>query len=160
MAQAAHVFPNFTQQALTASGPVNLSTDTLKVGLVNSTSTFNWVAATEAYTTVSQFLTNAGAGGGGALTEVSGGSYTRLSLSSVTITESGLVSTLTCANPTWSNVTFSTNYAFFYDFTAGGSSDINGVMICYWDFGGTQTVTSSSFVLTINASGLVTWTSS
>ncbi len=159
MAQAAHVFPNFTQQMGTNTGPINLTSDTLKVGLVAS-GTFNWVAATEAYTTVSQFLTNAGSGGGGSLTEVSGGGYARVSLSGVTYTESGLVSTLTCSNPTWTNVTFSSVYAFFYDYTAGGSSDTNGLLICYWDFGGTQTVAGASFTLTINASGLVTWTSS
>jgi hypothetical protein len=161
MAQAAHVFPNITQVMGINSGPVNFSTDTLKVGLVASSSpTFNWVASTQAYTTVSQFLTNAGAGGGGALTEVVGGGYARVSLTGVTYTETGLVSTLTCANPTWTNVTFSSTYAFFYDFTAGGSSDVNGLMIAYWDFGGTQTVAGASFSLTINASGLVTWTSS
>lgn len=160
MAQAAHVFPNITQQMGANTGTqINLATDTLKVGLV-ATGTFNWVAATEAYTTVSQFLTNAGAGGGGALTEVSGGGYARLALSGVTYTETGLVSTLTCSNPTWTSVTFSSLYAFFYDFTAGGSSDTNGLMLCYWDFGGTQTVAGASFTLTINASGLITWTSS
>jgi len=160
MAQAAHVFPNITQQMGANTGTqVNLATDTLKVGLVAS-GTFNWVAATEAYTTVSQFLTNAGSGGGGALTEVVGGGYARVSLSGVTYTETGLVSTLTCSNPTWTNVTFNSLYAFFYDFTAGGSSDVNGLMIAYWDFGGTQSVAGASFSLTINASGLVTWTSS
>lgn len=162
MAQAAHVFPNITQQMGANTGTqINLSSDTLKVGLVAS-GTFNWVAATEAYTTVSQFLTNSGSGGGGALTEVStsGTGYTRQALSSVTYTESGLVSTLTCANPSWASASFSAVYAFFYDYTAGGSSDSNGLILCYWDFGGTQTVTSATFTLTISGSGLVTWTSS
>jgi hypothetical protein len=164
MAQAAHIFPNFTQQmglGSSSSTPINLSTDTLKVGLVAS-GTFNWVASTQAYTTVAQFLTNAGSGGGGALTEVStsGTGYTRQALTSVTYTETGLVSTLTCANPSWTNATFSSVYAFFYDYTAGGSSDTNGIVLCYWDFGGTQTVTSATFTLTISGSGLATWTSS
>jgi hypothetical protein len=160
MAQAAHVFPVVTQQMGANTGTqINLSTDTLKVLLVAS-GTFNWVSATEAYTTVSAFLTNAGSGGGGALTEVSGGGYSRQTLTSVTYTESGLVSTLTCANPSWSSASFTAVYAMFYDYTAGGNSDTNGIPLCYWDFGGSQTVTSATFTLTISGSGLITWTSS
>jgi hypothetical protein len=159
MAQAAHVFPILTQNMGTSTGPINLGSDTLKVLLVAS-GTFNWVAATEAYATVSAFLTNSGSGGGGALTEVSGGGYSRQTLTTVTYSESGLVSTLTCANPSWSTVTFSAVYAMFYDYTAGGNSDTAGIPLCYWDFGGTQTVTSATFTLTISGSGLITWTSS
>jgi hypothetical protein len=123
--------------------------------------TFNWVAATEAYVTVSDFLTNAGASGGGALTEVStsGTGYTRQSLTSVTATNSGLVTTLTCANPSWAAATFSANYAFFYD-AVTDTNDTTRLLICYWDLGGTDTVSSGTFTLNINASGLVTWTSS
>lgn len=159
MAATAHIFPAFTQAMGTHS--VNLSSDTLKVGLASGT--FNWVTATEAYSTVSQFLTNAGSGGGGALTEVSYSGATpssRISLASVTYSQSGLVSTLTCANPAWTTATWTANYAFFYDYTAGGNSDTAGLLICYWDFGGAQTITGQTFTLTINGSGLATWTSS
>jgi hypothetical protein len=31
-------------------------------------------------------------------------------------------------------------------------------LIAIWDFGGTQSVTSTNFTLLVNASGLVTWT--
>lgn len=169
MAQAAHVFPNFTQQMglgdhNSNSSAINLSStsqDTLKVGLASGT--FNWVSATQAYTTVSQFLTNSGSGGGGSLTEVSYTGATpasRVTLSGVTYSESGLVSTLTCTSPAWTNASWTADYAFFYDYTAGGNSDSSGMLICYWDFGGNQTVTTASFTLTINAAGLVTWTSS
>lgn len=159
MAAAAHIFPSFTQSMGTHS--VNLSSDTLKVGLASGT--FNWVSATEAYSTVSQFLANAGSGGGGALTEVvyTGASpASRFTLTSVTYTESGLVSTLTCAAPSWTTATWTADYAFFYDYTAGGSSDTAGLLICYWDFGGNQTIAGQTFTLTVNASGLATWTSS
>lgn len=159
MATTSHVFPSFTQAAGTHL--VNLSSDVLKVGLASGT--FNWVAATEAYSTVTQFLNNSGSGGGGALTEVSYSGATpasRVTLASVTFTENGLVSTLTCANPGWTGATWTANYAFFYDFTAGGGSDTNGLLIAYWDFGGAQQITGQSFTLNINASGLATWTSS
>lgn len=159
MAVAAHIFPSFTQAMGTHS--VNLSSDTLKVGLASGT--FNWVAATEAYSTVSQFLTNSGSGGGGALTEVT---YTgaspasRISLASVAFTETGLVSTLTATSPQWLTGTWTANYAFWYDYTAGGNSDTAGLLICYWDLGGPQQITSQNFTLTISGSGIATWTSS
>jgi hypothetical protein len=159
MAVAAHIFPNFTQAMGTHS--INLSSDTLKVGLASGT--FNWVTATEAYTTVSQFLANAGSGGGGALTEVTYTGATpasRITLSSVTYTNTGLVSTLTAGNPSWTTATWTADYAFFYDYTAGGNSDTAGLLICYWDFGGAQTIAGQTFTLTVNASGLATWTSS
>jgi hypothetical protein len=159
MTAAAHVFPAFTQAMGTHS--INLSSDTLKVGLASGT--FNWVTATEAYSTVAQFLANSGSGGGGALTEVSYSGATpasRISLSSVTYTQSGLVSTLTSANPSWTNATWTANYAFFYDYTAGGSSDTAGLLIAYWDFGGSQIIAGQTFSLNINASGITTWTSS
>ena len=175
MTAAAHIFPNFTQQMgeLKAGGATSQITltnansgtvDTLKVGLAGTgAQLFNWVAATEAYTTAANFLANAGTGGGGALTEVSGGGYSRQSLSGVTYTTSGLVNTLNCTSPiTWSaTANWSAQYAFFYDYTAGGNSDSTGLLICYWDFGGSVSVVNGgTFTLTINGSGLATWTSS
>lgn len=165
MAVTAHVFPNFTQLMSEgdATNNINLTSgvgtvDTCKVRLY--TGTFNWVAATEAYTTISQFSTNAGSGGGGALTEVSGTGYSIQTLTSVNTSTSGLVTTLTCANPAWTSSTFTAAYAAFYDYTAGASSDTNGILMCYWDFGGSQSVSGATFTLTISGSGLVTWTSS
>jgi hypothetical protein len=169
MAVTAHVFPNFTQQMgeknaggstsqITLTNANSGTVDTLKVALF--TGTFNWVSATQAYTTIGQFLSNSGSGGGGALTEVTGTGYSRQALTTVTYTTSGLVNTLTCANPSWSASTFTANYAAFYDYTTAASSDTNGLLICYWDLGGAQSVSGSTFTLTISGSGLVTWTSS
>lgn len=160
MSVTSHSFPAFTQ-SMGTSKSINMSTDTIKVGL--ATGTFNWVAATQAYSTVSQFLTNAGSGGGGALTEVSYSGATpasRISLSSVTFTLTGLVSTLTAASPSWATATWTASYAFFYDYTAAGSSDTAGLLIGYWDLGGAQTVAGQTFGLTIAGGGIDTWTSS
>jgi len=156
MAVTAHVFPGFTQGMGTKTFSLN-NVDTLKVGL--ATGTFNWVAATEAYTTVSQFLANSGSGGGGALTEEAGAGYSRQTLTSVSFSQSGLVNTLTCANPSWTSSTFSDKYAFFYD-AAVDTNDTTRLLMCYWDFGGTQATTAATFTLTISGSGLITWTSS
>ena len=156
MAVTAHAFPSMTQNMGTKAFNLNNS-DTLKVGL--ATGTFNWVTATQAYTSVSDFLGNAGSGGGGALTEEAGSGYSRQTLTSVTFTQSGLVNTLTCANPSWSSATFSDKYAFFYDAVVD-TNDTTRKLLCYWDFGGTQSTTAATFTLTISGSGLVTWTSS
>lgn len=167
MAGAAHVYPNFTQQmgAHLSGGTSQIdltggTVDTLKVGLVASSSpAYSWNGTSQAHTTVTNFLAGSGAG---ALTEVSGGGYARQTLGSVTYSESGLVSTLTCSTVSWTaSANYSATYAFFYDYTAGGNSDTAGLLITYWDFGGTVSVVSGgNFTLTINASGLVTWTSS
>src|ERR1700683_702320 len=118
MTAAAHVFPSYTTYMRNASTYVNPATDSINVALMAS-GTFNWVTATEAYTTYAQFKTNSGSGGGGALTEVANGNgYTTggVALTSVTYTDSGLVNTLTCANPSWSATgSWSAVYAVFYD---------------------------------------------
>lgn len=157
MAVTAHFFDKFQLNHL-KSGHANLASDTLKVGLV--TGTFNWVTATETYEFVSDFLTNSGAGGGGALTEVVGTGYSRQSLTSVAYTQTANVVTLTCANPSWSSSTFTAAYAFFWDDTDSSATDATRPLICYWDFGGSQSVSGATFTLSINASGLVTWTAS
>jgi hypothetical protein len=154
MAATQHYFPEFEGQLATKA--INLTSDTLTMGLIAS-GTFTWGATPEGYTYVSSFL--AGDGTHGALTEVSGGSYARLNLSSVTYTTSGETNTLTATNPAWSTVTFSAVYAFLYDASVG-SGDSSHPVIAYWDFGGTQTVTSATFTLQLGANGLVQWTSS
>ena len=151
MTATQHFFPEFQLQT-----SANLSSDTLMVGLIAS-GTFTWGATPEGYTYVSQFL--AGDGTHGALTEVTGGSYSRQALTGVTFTASGEVVTLTAANPSWTTVTFTTVYGFLYDSTVG-AGDSSHPIICYWDFGGSQSVSGTNFTLTVNASGLVTWTAS
>jgi hypothetical protein len=155
MAVTAHYFPEFEIQM--GSKDINLGSDTLTVGLIAS-GTFTWGSTPEGYTYVSQFL--AGDGTHGALTEVTGTGYSRQALVSPTFSASGEVVTLTCStNPSWSSATFSTVYGFLYDSTVG-SGDSSHPIICYWDFGGSQSVSSATFTLTINGSGLVTWTAS
>lgn len=163
MAAAAHVFPNYTQDMATkAAGFSSLSGSTkLAVALIHSTSpAITWNATSEAWTTMANFLANAGS----ALTEETGTGYSRQTLTGVTCATSGLVTTLDCNDPSWASSTISATYAVFFDFTTGGTSaaanDATSQVLAYWDFGGTFTDTAGLFTLTINASGLVTWTSS
>lgn len=141
-----------------ANKSVNLVTptiDTLKVGLIAS-GTLAARGTSEGYEFVSDLLAN----NGSALTEVStsGTGYTRQNLASVTYTVSGLVVTLSAANPSWPAATFSTVYGFCWDETASSATDATRPLICIWDFGGTQPVTAGTFTLTIAGTGIVTWT--
>jgi hypothetical protein len=156
MALVAHYFPVF--ETLMGTKAVNLTSDTINAGLIASSSpAFTWGATPEGYEYVSQFL--AGDGTHGALTEVSGGGYTRISVTGLSLTSSGEVVTFTCSNPSWSSVTFVTTYGFLYDASVG-SGDSSHPIICYWDFNGAQTVSSSTFTLNVPATGLVQWTAS
>ena len=154
MSVTAYFQPKFEQNHL-GKKLVNLSSDTLNVGLIAS-GTIAARGTSEGYEFVSDLLAN----GGSALTEVStsGTGYTRQSLTSVSYTVSALVVTLTAANPSWSAATFSTVYGWIHDETASSATDATRPLIALWDFGGTQSVSGATFTLTVNASGLVTWT--
>jgi len=157
MAVTSHVFPSVDTALLGKLAKFTATSDTLQVLLVASTSpAYTWNGTSQGHATVTNFLAGSGAG---ALTEVSGGGYSRQTLTSVTATTTGLVTTLTCANPSWAASTISATYALFFDNTIGGTDSTNQI-ICYWDFGGTQATTSATFTLTISGSGLVTWTAS
>lgn len=141
-----------------ANKSVNLVTptiDTLKVGLIAS-GTLAARGTSEGYEFVSDLLAN----GGSALTEVStsGTNYTRQNLASVTYTVSGLVVTLSAANPSWASATFSTVYGWLHDETASSATDATRPLIAIWDFGGAQPVTASTFSLLIPGGGIATWT--
>jgi hypothetical protein len=99
----------------------------------------------------------------GVATEASGTGYSAggQALVSPTFTESGHVYTLTSAtNPSWSasGGTLTAAYALFFD-SSPGSSATNPVL-CYWDFGGSQTATNAAFTLQLSGSGLYTITGS
>ena len=89
---------------------------------------------------------------------MSGGGYSRKSLTSVSYTVSGLVVTLTAANPSWTSASWNTYYGWLHDETASSGTDATRPLICIWDFGGVQNVSGSTFTLAVNASGLGTWT--
>lgn len=154
MTVLAYFQPKFESNHLGAK-LANLDTDTLKVGLIAS-GALAARGTSEGYEFVSDLLAN----GGSALTEVntSGTGYSRQNLASVSYTESGLVVTLTAANPSWSAATFSTVYGWIHDETASSATDATRPLICIWDFGGAQSVSGAAFTLTVNGSGLVTWT--
>jgi hypothetical protein len=155
VATTSHVYPSLSLNGLKKT--LNASTDTLEVLLIAS-GTYTWNSTAQGHTHVSDFLAGSGSG---ALTEVStsGTGYTRQTLTSVTLTDSGLVTTLDCANPSWTSATFSAVYAAFFDNSVGGSDSTNQ-LLCYWDFGSAQSVTSTTFTITVNSGGVLAWTHS
>jgi hypothetical protein len=142
MAVTAHVYPKFQESAVKKG--VNLATDSLKVMLLS------------AYTFANSHATMADVKGSG--TEASGTGYTAggQALTSVTVSTSGTVTTFDCADPSWSASSIAAAFAVFYD--AQGGTDSTNIPIAYWDFGGTQTSSSGTFTLTVNASGVATLT--
>ena len=154
MALAAYYQPIFEQNHALKKG-INLATDTLVVGLIAS-GTLASRSVTQGYEFVSQLLAN----GGSALTEVStsGTGYTRQNLSSSSLTVSALVTTFTCANPSWTSATFTTVYAWIHDETASSATDATRPLLAIFDLGGAQIVSGSTFTLTVNASGIANWT--
>lgn len=153
MSVTAYFQPKFQFSHL-GKAVANLSTDTLTVGLIAS-GTLAARGTSEGYEFVSDLLAN----NGSALTEVSTGgtNYARQNLASVTYTESGLVATLSAANPSWNNATFTAVYGWLHDETNSSGTDATRPLICIWDFGGAQSVSGVPFTLTVSGSGLVTW---
>lgn len=152
MALTAYSQPKFLLNHM-GKGLVNMPTDTFKAGLIAS-GTLATRATAEGYEFVSDLLAN----GGSALTEVVGTGYSRQSLTSVGWTLSALVAEFTAANPAWTSSTFSTVYAWIHDETASSGTDATRPLVALFDLGGSQSVSSSTFTLTVNASGLVTFT--
>ena len=134
---------------------VNMSTDTFNVGLIAS-GTLAARATSEGYEFVSDLLAN----GGSALTEVStsGTNYTRQALTSPAWTLSGLTAEFTAANPSFPSATFTTLYAWIHDETASSGTDATRPLLALFDLGGPQSVSASTFTLTVNAAGLLTFT--
>lgn len=99
-----------------------------------------------------EFLADATA----SMAEETGTGYLRKQLTSVTYSTTGLISTLSCASPSWTSATWTdVRAAVFYDNT--GATDAAKPLIALWDLGGAQTVTAGTFTLTIAGTGLVTW---
>lgn len=132
---------------------VNLSTDTLTVGLI-ATSGLAARSVSQGYEFVSDLLAN----NGSALTEVStsGTGYARTNLTSVTYTRSGLLVTLTAASPSFAGAAFTAYYGWLHDETASSATDATRPLICIWDFQGAQNA-SGTWKLAVSASGLVQW---
>jgi hypothetical protein len=153
MAVTAHVFPQWAIG--NGIGDIAMTGGTYKVALSN---TAGPVALSTSGVSTAKLFTDWTSN---VATEITGTGYTAggATVSSPTYTAGGTnnsVATWTSAsNPSWTGASFTANQAIWYE-----SSASTYQLICFWDFGGAVTVTSSTFTLTISGSGLLTVTAS
>lgn len=151
MAVTGHVFPQFALGL--AASDITLPGGTWKIALSDAAGPIglstSGVSTAKLWT---DWTTNVAA-------EITGTGYTAggVTVSSPTFTAGGAnnsVATFTSStNPSWTSATFTANQAILYQ-----SSASTYQLAAFWDFGGAVPVTSSTFTLTINASGLLTAT--
>ncbi len=153
MALTAHVFPQFIIGM--NAGNIVMTGGTYKVALSNAAGPIGLGSSGVSTATLfTDWTSNVAA-------EITGPGYTAggATVSSPTFAAGGSnnsVATWTSAsNPNWTSASFTANQAIFYE-----SSASTHQLICFWDFGGAVTVTSSTFTLTISGSGLLTATAS
>lgn len=128
---------------------VDMSSDTFQIGLIGS-GTLAARSVTQGYEYVSDLLAN----NGSALTEAAGTGYSRLSLTSVTWTLSGLTVRLAAANPSYSSPSFSFKYGWIHDETASSSSDATRPLLALVDFGAVFTASGSTYQLAVDTDGI------
>lgn len=131
-----------------ASGLVDLHTDSLKAMLLSAYTVGTTQDDAQFVADITAVATQAPATGGYAL----GGKL----LTGVTWTRSGAVWTLDCDDILWATSTIDAAFALFYDDTP--TDPTAKPIVGYWDFGGTNSSAGTDFKLTVNASGLFTFT--
>jgi hypothetical protein len=123
-----------------ADGTFDLDGDTLKIALF--TSSYTPDATDVVFADLSSEVSGTGYTAGGA------------TLSSVTWTRSGGTATLDAADPQWTTASFAARYAVVYK--SGTANSLTNPLICLLDFGSDKTVTSGTFTVSFNASGILT----
>lgn len=153
MAVTAHVFPQWIQGV--NAGNITMTGGTYKVGLSNAAGPITLASSGVSTAKLfSDWTANVAA-------EITGTGYTAggATVSSPTFNAGGSNNSVTtwtsASNPNWTTASFTANQAIFYE-----SSAVTTQLICFWDFGGSVTVTAGTFTLSINASGLLTATAS
>lgn len=118
------------------SGAFNLNSDTIKVALLNNSHSFSG-----AHNVWSDISTN----------EITGTGYTSggATLAGKTVVQAS-TSYFDANDTAWSSASFTAYYCVLYDTTASNN------LICCIDLGGAQTVTSGTFTMQWNASGIIT----
>lgn len=149
MAVTSHVYTMLAKSLVDKK--IDLDTDVLKCMLLSAYT----VGSTQ---DSAQYVADVKAAG----TEASGTGYTAggASLASIAFTKSGHVYTLDCDDVVWTTSTITAAYALFYGVASSSPGDSTNPVIAFWDLGGSQSSTAASFTLTINASGLLTFTGS
>jgi len=116
---------------------IDMEGDTIRVALLNNSHSF-----TAAHNTWSQVSAN----------EISGTGYTANgeSLASKAVTQAATTK-FDATDVAWTTATFTAYHAVLYDDTM-----TNDDLICSFDFGGAETVTSGTFTIQWHADGIIT----
>lgn len=123
-----------------ADGTFDLDGDTLKIALF--TSSYTPDATDIVFADLSSEVSGTGYTAGGA------------TLASPTWNRSGGTATLDAADPQWTTASFTARYAVVYK--SGTANALVNPLICLLDFGSDKTVTSGTFTVSFNASGILT----
>jgi hypothetical protein len=137
---ASGIYNRFKANLMEANCDLANGGDTIKVALLDNSHSFN--ADDDTWSDVS---TN----------EISGTGYTAggaaLANQSVTEDDADDLAKFDGDDAAWTNASFTANHAVLYDDTMA-----NDDLICSFDFGGPQQVTSGTFTIQWNASGILT----
>ena len=116
---------------------VDLEADTIKCALLDNSHTF-----TATHNTWSQVSAN----------EISGTGYTAngQNLASKAVTQAATTD-FDAADVSWTSATFTAYHAVLYDDTLAGDD-----LICSFDFGGAESVSSGTFTIQWHADGIIT----
>lgn len=135
----ASVMYNSAKQKL-MDGSIDLDTDTIKVALVTSSYTPN-IDTHEDFADVTNEVTGTGYTAGGA-------TLTSITVSKDTTNDRGVFD---AADTSWTSSTITAAGAIIYKSTGTAS---NSWLLCYIDFGGDKSSSSSTLQITWNASGI------
>ena len=155
MAVTAHIYPVTMDKINKKLIDLTITTaGTWFAGLCTA-SAATWGATQQAYAFLSDIQT--------AYTEVSGGSYAQIDISSgVTLTRTNNVDKWTCTSPINFGATVSFTAASMFIYTKQiGSAAASWPIVGIVDFGGNVTATAGPFTYTVDPSiGLASWTAS
>jgi hypothetical protein len=151
MSVTSHVYPK--AQKLINSKDIDLTSDTFKAILFTGDASA-FTATQEGYEFISDLAT--------AYTEVTSGGYARVTLTSLTLTNSGAKTTWSCDDISFgSSITLSARSMAIADTSIGSAVDSATPVVCVIDFGETVASTSGTWEYDIDGTnGLATWTSS
>lgn len=136
------------QYSATAARRIDWVTDTIKTGLTNSTYSPNQDTHTFYSDITNELATSGGYTAGGVALGTKSVSY------DATTNETRLIA----ANTSWASATFTARYSFTYSDTAGAST--TDPLMGYVNFGADQSVSSGTFTIQWDATGVLKITAS
>ena len=141
MATTTAICTSFKGELLSGTHNLGSGGNSLKMALIKVSPAGTYGAASTNYSNIT-----------GNSDEVSGTGYTAggAAMTNSGVSTSGTTGIADFANVSWTSATFSATAVMMYNTTASNKA------IALWDFGGTQSVSASTFTITMPASGAST----